>query len=48
MHQSLEFTTIIVVHLIAAIGAVVLGGMTLAMRKGAALHKLFGRVWVAS
>lgn len=46
MHDSLEFTPIILVHLFAALGAVILGGVTLAMRKGTPLHRLFGRLWV--
>lgn len=45
MHDSLEFTPIILIHLFTALGAVVLGGVTLAMRKGTPLHRLFGRVW---
>lgn len=33
-------------HAIAAMAAVILGGTQLSMRKGGAVHKLLGRVWV--
>ena len=33
-------------HAIAAILAIILGGMQLYMKKGSATHKLFGYVWV--
>ena len=33
-------------HAIAAILAIILGGMQLYMKKGGATHKLFGYVWV--
>ena len=34
------------IHTIAAILAIILGGMQLYMKKGSATHKLFGYVWV--
>jgi uncharacterized membrane protein len=34
------------IHIAAATGAVVLGGLTLALRKGTPLHRLFGRAWI--
>lgn len=46
MHDSLEFTPLILIHLFTALGAIVLGGVTLTMRKGTPLHRLFGRLWV--
>ena len=33
-------------HAIAAMIAVILGGMQLYMKKGGAMHKLLGRIWV--
>lgn len=46
MSPSLEFTPLILIHVAAAIGALLLGGLTLLLRKGTRLHKLFGRSWV--
>ncbi|NEX60510.1 DUF2306 domain-containing protein [Noviherbaspirillum sp. 17J57-3] len=46
MQASLAFTPLILIHVAAAGGALVLGGLTLALRKGTAMHKLFGRLWV--
>ena len=34
------------VHAIMAIIAVILGGIQLSMKKGGAIHKLLGRIWV--
>jgi len=42
----MEFTPLIVAHLVAAVGAVVFGGITLALRKGTIIHRVFGRIWV--
>lgn len=41
------FTPIILIHLVTAAGALVFGGITLAMRKGTRLHKAMGRIWAA-
>lgn len=38
---------VIQVHMIAAIAALVLGGVVLWRRKGTARHKLYGKAWVA-
>ena len=37
----------IALHLAAAVGALLLGGMVLAARKGTATHKAMGRTWAA-
>lgn len=42
----MEFTPLILIHTAAALGAVVIGGATLLMKKGTWRHKLFGRSWV--
>ena len=42
----MEFTPLILIHTAAALGAVVLGGATLLMKKGTWRHKFFGRTWV--
>lgn len=42
----MEFTPIILVHTIAALAAIVIGGITLKMKKGTPLHRLLGRAWV--
>jgi uncharacterized membrane protein len=41
------FTPIILVHLLAALGAVAIGGITFMLKKGSSLHRLSGRLWVA-
>jgi len=33
-------------HAIMAMIAIILGGIQLSMKKGGAIHKLFGRIWV--
>ncbi|WP_158590457.1 DUF2306 domain-containing protein [Noviherbaspirillum cavernae] len=43
----MAFTPLILTHVLAASGALVIGGITLAMKKGTRTHRLFGRVWVA-
>lgn len=42
-----RITLPIIIHLSTALSAVVLGPFILARRKGDALHRAFGRVWVA-
>jgi len=42
----MEFTPVILVHMLAASGAIVIGGITLRMKKGTTAHRLFGRLWV--
>jgi uncharacterized membrane protein len=42
----MEFTPGILVHVFAALGAVVIGGAMLALKKGTPVHRLFGRTWV--
>jgi uncharacterized membrane protein len=42
----MEFTPVILIHLFAALGAIVIGGVTLTLKKGTSLHRLFGRTWV--
>lgn len=42
----MPFTPVILIHLLAALGAVVIGGTLLALRKGTPTHRLFGRIWV--
>jgi uncharacterized membrane protein len=44
--KAMQFTAVIVAHVAAALGAVVIGGITLFLRKGTAVHRLFGRLWV--
>jgi uncharacterized membrane protein len=43
----MPFTPIILAHIAAAIGAVVLGGIMLALKRGTPIHRRAGRVWVA-
>lgn len=40
------YTPVILVHLVAAVAAVVTGGLALASKKGSAMHRLLGRSWV--
>ena len=42
----MAFTPIIIAHIAAATGALAFGAVTLTMRKGTPMHKLFGRIWV--
>lgn len=44
--MSQEFTPVILTHLVAALAALVLGAWVLGRRKGTALHRTLGRVWV--
>jgi uncharacterized membrane protein len=46
MSSITAFTPLILVHVAAACGALLLGGLTLFLRKGTKLHKMFGRTWV--
>ena len=43
----MEFTPVILIHVVAAGGAIVLGGIALLLRKGTPAHRLLGRAWVA-
>jgi len=43
----MEFTPLIITHIATAAGALVFGGVTLALRKGTTVHRVFGRLWVA-
>jgi uncharacterized membrane protein len=43
----MEFTPIVLIHTLAASGALVLGGLTLALKKGTPAHRILGRTWVA-
>lgn len=43
----MEFTPVILIHVLAASGAVVAGGLALALKKGTPLHRILGRTWVA-
>lgn len=42
----MQFTPVILAHVAAALGAIVIGGVTLFLKKGTAVHRLFGRLWV--
>ncbi|HVL76001.1 MAG TPA: DUF2306 domain-containing protein [Noviherbaspirillum sp.] len=42
----MEFSPVILAHIYTALGAVVFGGATLALRKGTRLHRVLGRIWV--
>lgn len=42
----MAFTPIILIHLVAALGAIGIGGVMLALKKGTLMHRLFGRIWV--
>lgn len=42
----MDFSPIIIVHIAAAAGALVLGAVTLSLRKGTTSHRLSGRLWV--
>lgn len=42
----MPFTPIILVHVFAALGAVVIGAFVFSMKKGTSVHRLLGRVWV--
>lgn len=46
MSSVTPFTPLILIHVAAALGALLLGGLTLFLRKGTRLHKMFGRTWV--
>jgi uncharacterized membrane protein len=43
----MEFTPVILIHVLAASGAIVAGGLALALKKGTTLHRILGRTWVA-
>jgi uncharacterized membrane protein len=42
----MQFTSIILIHLTAALLAVAVGGMMLALKKGTRLHRMAGLSWV--
>jgi uncharacterized membrane protein len=42
----MQFTPVILAHLVAALGALSVGGATFWLKKGTALHRLSGRLWV--
>lgn len=42
----MTFTPIVVAHVATATGALLFGGVTLALRKGTPLHRALGRTWV--
>jgi uncharacterized membrane protein len=42
----MQLTPIILVHVISALAAVVIGGVMLTLKKGTPIHRLFGRLWV--
>lgn len=42
----MEFTPIILIHIIAAASAIGVGGVALAALKGTPLHRMAGRLWV--
>jgi len=42
----MTFTPIILIHIASAFGALLLGGLTLALPKGTSSHRIFGRLWV--
>lgn len=43
----MTFTPLILTHVFAALGAIILGGITLWLRKGTTLHRWLGRLWAA-
>jgi uncharacterized membrane protein len=43
----MQFTPIVLVHMFTALGAVIIGGIMFAMKKGTRAHRLAGRTWVA-
>lgn len=40
------FTPVILAHVLAAVAAVIVGGIMFLLKKGTARHRLFGRSWV--
>lgn len=46
MQPLLEASTIIQIHVLAAVFALVLGSLILFRRKGTRLHRLCGKIWV--
>ena len=45
--MSIAIPAAVLIHLVAAVSALLLGIVMLARRKGSASHKALGRVWVA-
>jgi uncharacterized membrane protein len=46
MEILMYFTPVVLVHLLTALGAVVVGGMMFALKKGTTLHRMLGRTWM--
>jgi uncharacterized membrane protein len=46
LERIMEFTPIILIHVLAATGALLTGGLALLVKKGSTAHRLFGRLWV--
>jgi uncharacterized membrane protein len=42
----MEFTPIILTHVLAATGALLIGGLALLVKKGSTAHRIFGHLWV--
>jgi uncharacterized membrane protein len=40
------FTPVVLAHLLAAFGAVLVGGLMFALKKGTVLHRMLGRTWM--
>jgi uncharacterized membrane protein len=40
------FTPVVLIHIVTAIGAVIIGGLMFSLRKGTRLHKMLGRSWM--
>jgi len=43
----MTFMPLILTHVVAATGALLLGGVMLMLKKGTATHRMIGRIWVA-
>jgi uncharacterized membrane protein len=42
----MQLTPVILIHLVSALAAVVIGGVMLTLKKGTPIHRIFGRLWV--
>ena len=47
LEPLLNSEPVIVIHVVAAVAALVTGAFVLARRKGTPLHKRFGKIWIA-